>query len=125
MFHHNIFYNLFSAYLRAVGNSQVPLFFLVFSACLNVVLDILFVVKIQMGVAGAAWATNLSQAISAVLCAVYIWVKVPDLKPEQKTLKDFYWFDYLRPKNKDDIYQVVKRRVEDAPVRSNKFKHEQ
>ena len=38
--------------------------------------------KIQMGVAGAAWATNLSQAISAVLCAVYIWVKVPDLKPE-------------------------------------------
>lgn len=78
----NIFYNLFSAYLRAVGNSQVPLFFLVFSACLNVVLDILFVVKIQMGVAGAAWATNLSQAISAVLCAVYIWVKVPDLKPE-------------------------------------------
>lgn len=78
----NIFYNLFSAYLRAVGNSQVPLFFLVFSACLNVVLDILFVVKIQMGVAGAAWATNLSQAISAVLCAIYIWVKVPDLKPE-------------------------------------------
>lgn len=78
----NIFYNLFSAYLRAVGNSQVPLFFLVFSACLNVVLDILFVVKMQMGVAGAAWATNLSQAISAVLCAVYIWVKVPDLKPE-------------------------------------------
>lgn len=50
---------------------------------------------------------------------------IPDLKPEQKTLKDFYWFDYLRPKNKDDIYQVVKRRVEDAPVRSNKFKHEQ
>ncbi len=50
---------------------------------------------------------------------------IPDLKPEQKTLKDFYWYDYLRPKNKDDIYQVVKRRVEDAPVRSNKFKHEQ
>lgn len=72
----NIFYNLFSAYLRAVGNSQVPLFFLVFSACLNVVLDLLFVVKLQIGVAGAAWATNLSQAISAVLCAVYIWLKV-------------------------------------------------
>ena len=50
---------------------------------------------------------------------------IPDLKPEQKTLKDFYWFDYLRPKNKDDIYQVIERKVEDAPVRSNKFKHEQ
>ena len=50
---------------------------------------------------------------------------IPDLKPEQKTLKDFYWFDYLRPKNKDDIYQVMRKKVEDAPVRSNKFKHEQ
>ena len=46
----NIFYNLLSAYLRAVGNSKVPLFFLVFSACLNVVLDLLFVVKLQMGI---------------------------------------------------------------------------
>lgn len=50
---------------------------------------------------------------------------IPDLKPEQKTLKDFYWFDYLRPKNKDDIFNVVKKKVEDAPVRSNKFRHEQ
>lgn len=50
---------------------------------------------------------------------------IPDLKPEQKTLKDFYWFDYLRPKNKDDIYNVVKKKEEDAPVRgSSKFKHE-
>lgn len=50
---------------------------------------------------------------------------IPDLKPEQKTLKDFYWYDYLRPKNKDDIYTVVKKKIEDAPVRSNKFKHEE
>lgn len=51
---------------------------------------------------------------------------IPDLKPEQKTLKDFYWYDYLRPKNKDDIYNVVKKKVEDAPVRGNsKFRHEQ
>lgn len=50
---------------------------------------------------------------------------IPDLKPEQKTLKDFYWYDYLRPKNKDDIYTVVKKKVEDAPVRSNMFKHEE
>lgn len=51
---------------------------------------------------------------------------IPDLKPEQKTLKDFYWYDYLRPKNKDDIYNVVKKKVEDAPVRANsKFRHEQ
>ena len=83
----NIFYNLFSSYLRAVGNSQVPLFFLIFSACLNVGLDLLFIIRGGMGVAGAAWATNLSQAISAVLCVGYIWVKVPSLKPDREHWK--------------------------------------
>jgi lipopolysaccharide export system protein LptA len=48
---------------------------------------------------------------------------IPDLKPDQKTLKDFYWFDYLRPLDKDDIYRVVKRKTGDAPKRSNKFVH--
>lgn len=83
----NVFYNLFSAYLRAVGNSQVPLFFLIFSACLNVGLDLLLIVNLQMGVAGAAWATNLSQLISAVLCAIYIWLRSPDLKPRRNHWK--------------------------------------
>ena len=48
---------------------------------------------------------------------------IPDLKPDQKTLKDFYWFDYLRPKDKYDIYQVVKRKAAESPKRSNKFVH--
>lgn len=48
---------------------------------------------------------------------------IPDLKPDQKFLKDFHWFDYIRPKDKDDIYRVVKRNVQDAPKRSNKFVH--
>jgi len=48
---------------------------------------------------------------------------IPDLKPEMKFLKDFYWFDYIRPQNKDDIYQVVKRKASEAPKRSNKFVH--
>lgn len=48
---------------------------------------------------------------------------IPDLKPEMKFLKDFYWFDYIRPKSKDDIYQVVKRKASEAPKRSNKFVH--
>ena len=46
---------------------------------------------------------------------------IPDLKPDQKMLKDFYWFDYLRPKNRDDIYEVVKRKATESPKRSNKF----
>ena len=79
-----VFYNLLSSYLRAVGNSKAPLFFLVFSACLNVGLDLFFIVVLKTGVAGAAWATNLSQGVSAVLCAGYIFLKVPALVPEKK-----------------------------------------
>lgn len=48
---------------------------------------------------------------------------IPDLKMEQRYLKDFYWYDYIRPKDKDDIYQVVKRKVQDKPKKSNKFVH--
>ena len=46
---------------------------------------------------------------------------IPDLKPDQKMLKDFYWFDYLRPKNRDDIYEDLKRNATESPKRSNKF----
>lgn len=83
----SVFYNLFSACLRAVGNSKVPLYFLVFSACLNVVLDLFFIIVFHLGVAGAAWATNLSQGVSALLCLVYIYKKVPALAPAEKDWK--------------------------------------
>ena len=78
-----IFYNLFSSLLRAIGNSKVPLFFLVFSACLNVVLDLLLILCFHMGVAGAAIATNISQGVSAVLCLIYIYKNVPVICPER------------------------------------------
>ncbi|MDY5665162.1 MAG: MATE family efflux transporter [Blautia sp.] len=76
-----VFYNLLSSFLRAVGNSQVPLIFLIFSALLNVVLDFVFILQFHMGVAGAALATILSQGISAVLCLIYIYMRVPVLAP--------------------------------------------
>jgi lipopolysaccharide assembly outer membrane protein LptD (OstA) len=50
-------------------------------------------------------------------------IPIPDLLPEQKTLRDFYWFDYLRPVNSNDIYRKEKRKTGDAPKRSNKFIH--
>lgn len=78
----SMFYNLFSACLRSVGNSQVPLFFLMFSACLNIMLDLGFIIRFDMGVAGAAFATVVSQAVSAALCGGYIFVKAPALTPE-------------------------------------------
>lgn len=79
----SLFYNLFAAYLRAIGNSRVPLFFLVFSACLNVLLDLLLILVFKMGVAGAATATISSQGISAVLCAIYICRSVKILRPSK------------------------------------------
>lgn len=79
----NVLYNLFSSFLRSVGNSRIPLMFLVFSASLNVVLDLIFIINLRMGVAGAAWATNVSQGISAILCIFYIYKKVPVLTPER------------------------------------------
>lgn len=83
----NVFYNYFSSCLRAVGNSTMPLVFLVFSACLNVVLDLVLIINFKMGVAGAAWATNISQGISALLCVVYIMKKEEFLKPDRQHFK--------------------------------------
>lgn len=59
-------YNMGSSILRAVGDTQRPLHFLIVSSLLNIVLDLLFVVKLEMGIAGAAVATILSEAVSAV-----------------------------------------------------------
>lgn len=82
-----IFYNLLSSYLRAVGNSKIPLVFLVFSAALNVVLDLVLIINFKMGVAGAAYATVFSQGISAILCLIYIFVRMPDLAPNKRHWK--------------------------------------
>ena len=60
-------YNMGSGILRAVGDSKNPLYFLILSSCINIVLDILFVVYFHMGIAGAAWATTISQCTSAIL----------------------------------------------------------
>ena len=82
-----IFYNLLSSYLRAVGNSKIPLVFLVFSAALNVILDLVLIIRFKMGVAGAGYATIFSQGISAVLCLIYIYVRMPSLAPKKQHWK--------------------------------------
>ena len=82
-----LYYNLFSSYMRAIGNSKIPLYFLIFSACLNVVLDLFFIIVFHWGVAGAARATIFSQGISAILCLIYIIKKVPILRPSRNHWK--------------------------------------
>ncbi len=77
-------YNLLAALLRAIGNSVVPLVFLVFSAVLNTFLDILFITRFDMGVRGAAVATVLAQGVSVVLCLIYIVLKCRILIPSRE-----------------------------------------
>lgn len=73
-------YNWISAVLRSLGNSVVPVVFLIISSVLNVVLDIAFIAWIPMGVAGAALATVLAQVISGVCCLFYAWKIMPFLR---------------------------------------------
>ena len=76
-------YNLFSASLRAIGNSKTPLYFLIFAAVMNIFLDLLFIVVFKMGTFGAALATDISQGLSAILCIIYIYRKVEVLRPKR------------------------------------------
>jgi putative MATE family efflux protein len=77
-------YNFCAGLLRAIGNSTMPLFFLVISSLLNIVFDILFITSFNMGVRGAAVATVAAQGISTALCLVYIITKCPILIPHKK-----------------------------------------
>ena len=80
----SMFYNLFSSFLRSVGNSRAPLFFLIFSSCTNIFLDLFFIVRLGMGVEGAALATVLAQGLSAALCLLYIIARVHVLVPARR-----------------------------------------
>ncbi|MDO4305072.1 MAG: MATE family efflux transporter, partial [Bacillota bacterium] len=87
-------YNICAAILRAIGDSYTPLLFLVISNVLNVGLDYLFVLIFEAGVSGAAAATVLAQAISAILCFIYMRKKYPeivihkeDLTPEKEVYR--------------------------------------
>ena len=80
-------YNLLSSVLRALGNSKVPLYFLILAALLNIVLDMVFIIVFHMGAAGAAWATIVSQGISGLLCLVYIIKAVPVLHLQKEDWK--------------------------------------
>ena len=87
-------YNMGASILRAVGDSRRPFYFLIVSACTNVVLDLVFVLKFDMGVAGVAWATVIAQTLSAVLVLAVLMrtesvvqVKLRWLRMDWSTLK--------------------------------------
>ena len=85
-------YNLIVANLRALGDSFTPFLFLVFGTIANIFLDLLFIIPLKLGVAGSAWATNLSQLLAAIGCFIYAFIKYPFLKPKKEDFKFNYKF---------------------------------
>ena len=73
-------YNYFASFLRAIGNSLVPLLFLGISSVLNIILDLWFVLGRSRGIAGAAEATVISQYFAGIGICVYAFIKYPVLK---------------------------------------------
>ncbi len=79
-------YNLCAGLLRAIGNSFMPLVFLILSSVLNVILDLWFIAVLGMGVAGAGVATVISQGVSVALCILYVFRSARLLLPGRKAL---------------------------------------
>lgn len=80
-------YNLCAGLMRAIGNSVMPLVFLIVSSILNIILDILFITQFNMGIKGAAIATVISQGVSVILCIIYIYTKATLLLPSKEDFK--------------------------------------
>ncbi|WP_455490950.1 MATE family efflux transporter [Granulicatella sp.] len=77
-------YNLCAGLLRAVGDSQAALYFLIFSAIVNIILDLFFITQLHLGVQSAGLATIISQGLSAILCYFYIRKRANFLLPQRK-----------------------------------------
>ena len=82
-----IMYNYCASLMRAVGNSKMPLIFLLCSAATNIGLDLLFIIKFNMGTFGAAFATVIAQGLAVIPCIIYIYTKMPVLRPSKEDWK--------------------------------------
>lgn len=80
-------YNMGSSIMRAIGDSKRPLYYLILCSFLNIGLDLLFIIVFKMGIAGAAWATIISQAVSAVLIVRSLITDYEQLKLELRKIR--------------------------------------
>lgn len=80
-------YNILSGIIRALGDGKTPVIFLVISSVMNVILDLVFIVNFKMGVAGAAWATVISQGFSGLLCLIFMIKKFDILRISKEEWK--------------------------------------
>ena len=101
-------YNVAAGILRGIGDSKTPLYFLILSSFLNIVLDLFLIVVVKLGTAGAAYATIIAQGVSALLCFIYMFRKFDILK----TSREDYYLDghpraRLRPRPAQQRGQVA------------------
>ena len=91
-------YNMSAGIVRALGDSKTPLYFLIISSVINIILDLVFIVNFKMGVAGAAYATNIAQGCSGILCLIYSYrkFKVLRLKKEDFKVESSYYKKHLK-----------------------------
>ena len=89
-------YNYFASLLRALGNSTIPLWFLGVAAILNVILDLVFILIFDMGIGGAAWATVIAQAVSALGIMIYCMNKLNILRFSKHHLQFHKAIFYMR-----------------------------
>lgn len=73
--------------IRSLGDSKTPLIFLIMSSIINIILDLVFIIVFNMGVAGAAWATVISQGVSGICCLIFMAKRYSILKFEKDELK--------------------------------------
>lgn len=87
-------YNLVAGVIRSMGDSKTPVVFLTLASALNIILDLVFIMAFHMGVAGAAWATVISQGVSGVGCLLYTMKKFEILHTSEDERKVNY--SYMR-----------------------------
>ncbi|QEA58202.1 MATE family efflux transporter [Leuconostoc koreense] len=81
-------YNIIASIFNSLGKSKIPLYFLIFSSIVNVILDLIFIIQFNLGVQGAAWATLIAQGLSAILSFFYLVKQLQNFNTEY-----YHFFD--------------------------------
>jgi Na+-driven multidrug efflux pump len=82
-----ILYNLMSGFVRALGDSKTPLYFLIFSSIINIILNFMFIYHFHWGVVGSATGTLIANTVSVITCGLYMWHKFPLLRLQKKYMR--------------------------------------
>lgn len=88
----SILYNMVAYILRSLGDSRTPLYFLIVACVINIGLDFLFILPFNMGIAGAGWATVLSQLLAGIACMIYMFIKYPFIRLKREDWKTSFSF---------------------------------